>query len=42
VLLIFFSVISPNFEKYLSKNVAKRLQASKFEGEGHEREGVAV
>ncbi|KAF2660508.1 fungal trichothecene efflux pump [Lophiostoma macrostomum CBS 122681] len=42
VLLIFFAAISPNFEKYLSKNVAKRLQANKFEGEGHEKEGVAV
>ena len=42
VVLICFAFLSPNFEKYLSKNVAKRLQAGKFEGEGHEKEGVAV
>jgi hypothetical protein len=40
-LLIFFACLSPNFEKYLSGNVAKRLQKldEKMQGEGHEREG---
>lgn len=44
VLLIVFSCLSPNFEKYLSMNVAKRLQNMKGEmkGEGREREGDAV
>lgn len=44
VLLIVFSALSPNFEKYLSMNVAKRLQNLKgdMKGEGHEREGDAV
>ena len=44
VLLIFFSYLSPNFDKYLSMNVAKRLQhmGDKMQGEGHEREGDAV
>lgn len=44
VLLIVFSALSPNFEKYLSMNVAKRLQnmKSELQGEGHEREGDAV
>jgi hypothetical protein len=41
-LLIFFACLSPNFEKYLSMNVAKRLQTAKFAGEGKEREGDAV
>ena len=42
-LLIFFAVLSPNFEKYLSMNVAKRLQnMGKLGGEGKEREGDAV
>jgi uncharacterized transporter YbjL len=41
VLLIFFACLVPNFEKYLSMNVAKRLQR-KDGGEGHEREGDAV
>ncbi|KAF2473138.1 trichothecene efflux pump [Lindgomyces ingoldianus] len=42
-LLIFFACLSPNFEKYLSMNVAKRLQKmGKLAGEGHEREGDAV
>jgi hypothetical protein len=40
VLLIIFACLSPNFEKYLSMNVAKRLQhMGKLDGEGHEREG---
>ncbi|CAO2654543.1 Nn.00g112760.m01.CDS01 [Neocucurbitaria sp. VM-36] len=44
VLLIVFSYLSPNFEIYLSMNVAKRLQKldEKMQGEGHEREGDAV
>ena len=44
VTLIIFSYLSPNFEKYLSMNVAKRLQhlGEKMQGEGHEREGDAV
>lgn len=44
VLLIIFSALSPNFEKYLSLNVAKRLQNLKEEmrGEGRERQGDAV
>ncbi|KAL1591906.1 hypothetical protein SLS60_011498 [Paraconiothyrium brasiliense] len=44
VLLIIFSALSPNFEKYLSMNVAKRLQNLKGElqGEGREKEGEAV
>ncbi|KAF2190996.1 trichothecene efflux pump [Zopfia rhizophila CBS 207.26] len=42
-LLIFFAVLSPNFEKYLSMNVAKRLQnMGELDGEGREREGDAV
>lgn len=40
VLLIIFSALSPNFEKYLSMNVAKRLQG--MGGEGKEKEGEAV
>lgn len=40
VLLIIFACLTPNFEKYLSMNVAKRLQhMGKLDGEGHEREG---
>ncbi|KAJ4375403.1 hypothetical protein N0V83_002490 [Neocucurbitaria cava] len=44
VILIIFCALSPNFEKYLSMNVAKRLQKldAKMQGEGHEREGDAV
>jgi hypothetical protein len=44
VLLILFSWLSPNFDKYLSMNVAKRLQhmGENMQGEGHEREGDAV
>ncbi|KAF2644786.1 fungal trichothecene efflux pump [Massarina eburnea CBS 473.64] len=44
VLLIVASALSPNFEKYLSLNVAKRLQGMKgdLQGEGREREGDAV
>ncbi|KAF2267864.1 trichothecene efflux pump [Lojkania enalia] len=43
VLLIVFAILSPNFEKYLSMNVAKRLQnMGKLDGEGKEREGDAV
>jgi hypothetical protein len=44
VLLIIFSALSPNFEKYLSMNVAKRLQNMKSDmrGEGKEKEGDAV
>ncbi|KAF2006923.1 fungal trichothecene efflux pump [Amniculicola lignicola CBS 123094] len=44
VLLIIFSALSPNFEKYLSTNVAKRLQmgGKMGGGEGHEKEGEAV
>lgn len=44
VVLIVFSVLSPNFEKVLSGNVAKRLQGMKSElrGEGREKEGEAV
>lgn len=44
VLLIVFSALSPNFEKYLSMNVAKRLQnmGENMRGEGKEREGDAV
>ena len=45
VLLIFFSVLSPNFEKYLSLNVAKRLQGMgrvEVVEEGRESEGGAV
>ncbi|ORY17850.1 trichothecene efflux pump [Clohesyomyces aquaticus] len=41
-LLILFAFLSPNFEKYLSSNVAKRLQNVKGGGEGYEREGDAV
>ncbi|KAF2115908.1 fungal trichothecene efflux pump [Lophiotrema nucula] len=41
-LLMFFCVLTPNFEKYLSMNVAKRLQNVKGGGEGHEKEGEAV
>ena len=40
VLLIVFACLTPNFEKYLSMNVAKRLQnMGKLAGEGREREG---
>ncbi|KAF2712393.1 trichothecene efflux pump [Pleomassaria siparia CBS 279.74] len=40
VLLIIFACLCPNFEKYLSMNVAKRLQhMGKLEAEGKEREG---
>lgn len=40
VLLIIFACLSPNFEKYLSMNVAKRLQnMGKLDAEGREREG---
>ncbi|CAI6340163.1 unnamed protein product [Periconia digitata] len=44
VVLIGFSVLSPNFEGVLSGNVAKRLQGMKGElqGEGREKEGDAV
>ncbi|KAF2733064.1 fungal trichothecene efflux pump [Polyplosphaeria fusca] len=43
VLLIVFCCLVPNFEKYLSMNVAKRLQhMGKLDGEGREREGDAV
>lgn len=44
VLLIIFCALSPNFEKYMSMNVAKRLQKlnSNLQGEGREKEGVAV
>ncbi|KAK7191532.1 hypothetical protein DPSP01_011049 [Paraphaeosphaeria sporulosa] len=44
VLLIVFSALSPNFEKYLSMNVAKRLQNlnANLQGEGREKEGEAV
>ncbi|KAF2019705.1 fungal trichothecene efflux pump [Aaosphaeria arxii CBS 175.79] len=43
VLLIFFACLSPNFEKYLSMNVAKRLQMKgNMQGVGKENEGDAV
>ena len=38
-LLIFFACLTPNFEKYLSHNVAKRLQnMGKLDGEGVDAE----
>lgn len=42
-LLIFFACLTPNFEKYLSQNVAKRLQnMGKLDGEGVDAENEAV
>lgn len=42
-LLIFFACLTPNFEKYLSQNVAKRLQnMGKLDGEGVDAEKEVV